>query len=57
MIDQKRLHALADWSEADGPVLWWHFPVVEPPYAGTPLDRDYTGGHTHWTRFDVPEEP
>jgi hypothetical protein len=29
---------LKDWTEEIGPVLWWAFPVVEPPYVGTPLD-------------------
>lgn len=27
-----------EWHEDDGPVLWWKFPIVEPPYVGTPLD-------------------
>ena len=58
---------LAEWSEEDGAVLWWRFPVEEPPYVGTPLDDDWpvmgtaTGGTTnyvtHWTRLLVPEEP
>ena len=30
---------LSEWHEDIGPVLWWRFPVVEPPYVGTPLDR------------------
>src|SRR6202022_4467924 len=25
---------LADWHEDDGPMLWWSFPVTEPPYSG-----------------------
>lgn len=29
---------LAEWHEDIGPVLWWRFPVDEPPYVGTPLD-------------------
>jgi hypothetical protein len=37
------------WHEDDGPVLWWRFPVVEPPYAGTPNDSDWPGYHTHFT--------
>lgn len=48
---------LADWHEDDGPVLWWRFPVDEPPYSGTPLDQDWPGYHTHWTKIDVPEKP
>jgi hypothetical protein len=27
---------LAEWSEADGDVLWWKFPITEPPYCGSP---------------------
>lgn len=33
---------LAEWTEEDGNVLWWAFPVVEPPYVGTPLDIGHT---------------
>lgn len=29
---------LNEWTEDDGPVLWWRFPITEPPYCGTPLD-------------------
>lgn len=32
---------LSEWHEDIGPVLWWWFPVREPPYVGTPLDRGY----------------
>ena len=58
---------LAEWFEDDGVVLWWRFPIEEPPYVGTPLDDDWpvmataTGGTTnyatHWTRLLIPEEP
>lgn len=51
------LYAIGEWDERDGPVLWWRFPVVEPPYVGTPLDDDWPGYHTHWTRIVVPSEP
>jgi hypothetical protein len=37
------------YHEDDGPVLWWRFPVVEPPYSGTPNDCDWPGYHTHFT--------
>lgn len=30
---------LAEWHEDIGPVLWWRFPIDEPPYVGTPLDN------------------
>lgn len=42
------------WHEDDGPVLWWRPPVAEPPYAGTPLDTDWPGYHTHWTPIFIP---
>lgn len=44
----------SEWHEDVGPVLWWRFPVSEPPYAGTPLDSDWPGYHTHWTPITVP---
>jgi hypothetical protein len=42
------------WEESEGPVLWWVFPIEEPPYCGTPLDTDWPGYHTHWTSIRVP---
>lgn len=30
-----------EWHEDIGPVLWWTFPVREPPYCGTPLDEGW----------------
>jgi hypothetical protein len=48
-------HSLEDWHEDQGPVLWWAFPIAEPPYAGTPLDSSWPGYHTHWTHFHVPD--
>lgn len=29
---------LSEWSEEDGDVLWWKFPVAEAPYVGSPLN-------------------
>lgn len=45
---------LGDWHEDDGNVLWWNFPIDEPPYAGTPLDDSFPEYKTHWTRFETP---
>lgn len=45
---------LEQWSEEKGDVLWWKFPIEEPPYVGTPLDTDWTGNHTHYTPIPVP---
>lgn len=46
-----------DWTEMEGNVLWWKFPVTEPPHVGSPLDDDWPGYHTHWTRIFIPKEP
>ena len=46
---------LPEWHEDIGPVLWWVFPVAEPPHAGTP--NDWPGYYTHWTPITVPSPP
>lgn len=51
-----RARPLAAYHDDDGPVLWWRFPIDEPPYVGTPGDDDWPGYHTHWTPIDVPAE-
>ena len=48
---------LDEWHEEMGAVLWWRFPVDEPPYVGSPLDTDWPGYHTHWTPIEVPAAP
>ena len=48
---------LDEWHEDFGDVLWWCFPVDEPPYVGTPLDTDWPGYHTHWTDIPIPLPP
>ena len=45
------------WNEDFGDVLWWEFPVCEPPYVGSPLDAEWPGYHTHWTSIPIPEVP
>lgn len=45
---------LSEWHEDYGPVLWWSWPVSEPPYVGTPLDEDWMAYFTHWTPLVVP---
>lgn len=55
----------ADWHDDDGPVLWWRFPIEEPPYCGTPYDFDTNdrpvfrdrNSYTHWTRLPIPSQP
>jgi hypothetical protein len=50
---------LSEWHEDDGAVLWWAFPIVEPPYVGTPNDSDWPFDEIAfydlgWTKLDVP---
>ena len=49
---------LAEWHEDMDAVLWWRFPIEEPPFVGTPLDSDWPGYHTHFTALPpCPAEP
>lgn len=47
----------AEWDEDMGPVLWWKFPIIEPPYVGSPLDDDFPPHVTHFTPILLPEMP
>jgi len=47
----------SDWKDLYGAVLWWRFPIIEPPYVGTPLDDDFPEHVTHFTRLQVPTQP
>ncbi|WP_211296433.1 hypothetical protein [Paenibacillus donghaensis] len=49
--------SIDEWHEDIGPVLWWTFPIEEPPYCGSPLDVDWPGYHTHWTPLIIPAAP
>lgn len=49
-------HLAEHWNEDVGDVLWWNFPVEEPPYCGTPLDEDFPKYKTHFTTIDMPNE-
>jgi hypothetical protein len=31
----RTVHPADDWTEEDGDVLWWHFPICEPPIVGS----------------------
>lgn len=46
-----------EWHEDYGDVLWWTFPIEEPPYVGSPLADDWPGYHTHWTDIIEPKNP
>lgn len=48
---------LEEWHEDYGDVLWWTFPIAEPPYVGSPLCSDWPGYHTHWTPLPPYPQP
>ena len=33
-----KAHPISEYHEDMGPVLWWKFPIDEPPYLGGPAD-------------------
>lgn len=52
-----------EYHEDYGSVLWWKFPIEEPPVVGTqdsydrygdPIVKEY---HTHWSPIPIPREP
>lgn len=46
------------YHEDMGPVLWWKFPICEPPWCGMPGDSDWPGYHTHFTALPpMPHKP
>jgi len=51
------VRAMDEYHEDFGAVLWWRFPVVEPPYVGSPLDDDFPNYVTHWTCIAIPNSP
>lgn len=54
---QERARPIEEWDEDYGDVLWWKFPIEEPPYVGSPLDEHWPSYHTHWTPIQMPEPP
>ena len=54
---QERARTLEEWGEDYGDVLWWKFPIEEPPYVGSPLDEKWPAYHTHWTPIVMPKPP
>ena len=54
---QECARPLEEWGEDCGDVLWWKFPIEEPPYVGSPLDANWTAYHTHWTPIMIPQPP
>ena len=56
-LGAKTVKPLSAWHEDIGNVLWWAFPVNEPPWCGHPGESDWPGYHTHWTPLLVPKAP
>lgn len=54
---QERARPMEEWGEDYGDVLWWKFPIEEPPYVGSPLDANWPAYHTHWTPIVMPQPP
>lgn len=54
---QAEARTVDEWHEDFGDVLWWTFPVNEPPYCGSPMDMDWPDYHTHWTPIVTPLAP
>lgn len=54
---QECARPLEEWNEDYGDVIWWKFPIEEPPYVGSPLDANWTAYHTHWTPIMIPRPP
>ena len=54
---QEGARPIEEWNEDFGDVLWWKFPIEEPPYVGSPLDEKWPGYHTHWTFIPIPQPP
>lgn len=51
-------HPGESYHDDHGFVLWWRFPINEPPWVGTPNCEDWPGYHTHWTPLPpAPTEP
>lgn len=55
LADCHALHPASSWTEAEGPVLWWHEGRPDP-YVGTgpKLPSEY---FTHWSRIPKVEQP
>jgi len=48
--DYTVVYPASDYHEDYGPVLWWNFPVCEPPYVGNIDDVDR---FTHWSHMPI----
>ena len=56
-IEMNHVFPREEWTEDNGIVLWWFFPISEPPFLGTPFDENFPDWVTHWTPLIVPKNP
>jgi hypothetical protein len=42
MLEIPVARSFSEWTEEDGDVLWWKFPITEAPWVGSPLSRGHT---------------
>ena len=59
LVKYQRARHYDEWTEVNGDVLWWNWPITEPPHCGTPLDSDwpvfYHSETVKWTPLIVPD--
>ena len=48
---ERNLRPFSEWHEDHGSVLWWRFPIEDPPYVGGPLDCGFTVGAKLYDQF------
>lgn len=52
------LHPADAWHDDIGDVVWYRYPITEPPRVGSPLVVDWPGDYyTHWTYLPYNPEP
>lgn len=66
LLAPPRARLRSEWTPEIGDALWWHFPIDEPPYVGSPLSSDWPEGeghllhdgyYSHWTPIVIPTTP
>jgi hypothetical protein len=54
VVATETVYPASEYHEDYGSVLWWNFPVCEPPHLGSPLDNDWPGDKwTHFSRLPI----
>lgn len=49
IIGMCTLRPIEEYHEDLGNVLWWTYPICEPPYYGSPNSSDWPEYHTHFS--------